>query len=139
MERLLRLARAGLEAELSLWRDHARRRAGLVFALVVFLLLAVGFATALGVVALARWLGPLAALAIALGVAILICLILLIALHLEARAHARRAAARAAERRRFVQTAALSLLPELKGSAALAVGLAVLALTLLTGSRDKDS
>ncbi|WP_127900185.1 hypothetical protein [Solirhodobacter olei] len=139
MKALWRILRAGLGAELDLWRGHARRRMGLLIAAAAFAALALGLAIALGIYALALWLGPAGALAVALAVSILICLILLIALKLEARGHARRVALRAAERRRTIDAAILSLLPSLRGSTpALFVGLAVLALTLLTGPSRKD-
>lgn len=137
MRRLWPLLRAAFGAEIELWRDHARRRGGLLVALVLCAAVALILAFALAIAALAMWIGPVAALAVALGIAILLCLILLIALQIEARAHARRAAARAAERRRVIDTAILATLPGLRGSA-LVVGLAVLALTLLTGPRGKD-
>jgi hypothetical protein len=137
MGKLWPLLRAAFGAEFDLWRDHAGRRAGLVLALVVCGIVALLLLFALAIAVLAMWIGPVAALAVALGLAVLICLILLIALQLEARAHARRAAARAAERRRLIEATLLAALPSLRARSALAVGLAVLALTLLTAPRDK--
>lgn len=138
MAALLRLIRLAAEAEMSQWRDHARRRAGLLLALAVCGGVALLLALVLAVVGLALWLGPIAGLGAALGIAILLCLVLLIALQMEARAHARRAEARAAERRRLVEAGLLTVLPGLRAGSALVVGLAVLALVLLTGPRKDD-
>ncbi|MBI1217914.1 MAG: hypothetical protein GC186_05135 [Rhodobacteraceae bacterium] len=137
MAALWRLAQLALMAEAEVWRSHARRRVGLLLALAGLAVLALGFALALGVVALSIRLGMLGALAVALGVAILGCLIVLILLQLEGRAHARRAAAQAAERKRLLEIGLISLLPGLKAGTAVAVGLAALALVLLSG-KGKD-
>ena len=105
MAALWRLISSALAAELGVWRDHARRRAGLVLALLFFVGIALLLALGLAVAALALWIGPVAALAVALGIAILLCLILLILLQIEARGHARRAAAQATRGRRLREPA----------------------------------
>ena len=137
MAALWRLAQLALADEIEVWRGHARRRAGLSVVLGVLAMIAVAIAVTLGVVALAIRLGLVGALAVALGLAILGCLIVLSALHLEGRAHARSVQAQKAERKLLMETALIALLPGMKAGTAVAVGLAVLALALLTG-KGKD-
>ncbi len=140
MGSLWRIAVALAAAEAGLWRSHVAGRAEMMVALAVFAVLALGFGLALGVVALAAWIGLIAALAVALGVAILGALVMLILLRLEARNHARERARQAAERKRVIETALVLALPGLKVGSAVALGVAVRMLSLLTGGKggDKD-
>jgi uncharacterized membrane protein len=138
MAALWRLAQLALTAEMAVWRGHAQRRVGLLLALAVLAVIAVGIAVTLGVVALSVRLGLVGALAVALGLTILGCLILLILLQFEGRAHARRVQAQAAERKRLMEVALITLLPGMKAGTAVAVGLAALALMLLTGKGKDD-
>lgn len=138
MAAIWQLLQRALADELAIWRGHARRRAGLIIALGGMAAITIGIAVALGVAAMSIRLGLVGALAVALGLAILVCLIVLILLHLEARAHARHVQAQTAEHRRLVGTALIAVLPGLKLGSAVAVGLAVLAVVLLTGKGRDD-
>ena len=135
MGALWRIVLALAAAEAGVWRSHVAGRAGLVVALAVFAVLALGFGLALGVVALAAWIGLIDALAVALGVAILGCLVVLILLRIEARNHAVERARQAAERKRMIETALVLALPGLKVGSALALGIAALMVSLLTGGK----
>lgn len=126
--------------EVDALRGDLTREAVLRLVLALFAVLAAGFAVALGVVALADWLGKLAALAISAGLALLICLICWAALAASRRRARRAAAARRAAEVRALRLAILEVTPILRNAPLLAFAAALLAgLTMGRGAKDDDT
>lgn len=139
MRRISALFAGFARQEVDALRGDLSREAMLRLLLALFAVLAAGFAVALGVVALADWLGVLAALAISAGVALLICLICWAAL-VASRRRARRAAAeRRAAELRALRLALIEATPVLRNAPLLAFAVALMAgLNLGRGSGRGD-
>ncbi len=135
MFRALRLIFALAGRRAGAYGDHAKARATHLALLAVFGFAAAGFGLALVAVALAQWLGVLAALGVLAGAGLAGCLGVLIAMRAERRAHALALAQQSDDDQRLMQAALLSALPAARRGGLVAAGLAGLALLLAVRGR----
>ncbi|GHE04130.1 hypothetical protein U879_01675 [Defluviimonas sp. 20V17] len=136
MRRITALFAGFARQEVDALRGNLTREATLWLLLVLFAVLAAGFAVALGVVALADWLGVLAALAISAGVALFICLICWASLAISRRRARRAAAERHAAELRALKLVLLEATPILRNAPLMAFAVALMAgLNLGRGTR----
>lgn len=128
------LAREEIEAA----RGRLSREAVFRLCLGVFALLALGFAVALGIVALTQWQGILVALGTATGVSVLVCLVVW-GLMIQSRRRARRAAAaRRISQVRALRLALIEAAPFVRNAPLIAFGAALFA-GLNMGRKDEDA
>ena len=128
----LRLILALTGQRAGVYVTHAKARAAHLAMLAAFGTAAGIFLLALITVALAQWLGVLAALAILAAICVLGCLGVLLAMRAERRMHQAVLAQQAREERRQVQATLLTALPGVRRGGVVAAGLAAFGFLLAT-------
>ncbi|MFC2966589.1 hypothetical protein [Acidimangrovimonas pyrenivorans] len=129
MNALLSLLGRAARSQVENLKRAAATNAGFGLAIAIFALLALIFAVALGVHALALWIGMVGALAVGLGLSLLGCLVAWLMLRA---ARQRAQAERQAEETRLMREALQVTLPLLRSNPTLTIGLAMLAGFLLS-------
>jgi hypothetical protein len=106
--------------------------------LALFAVIALGFVLTTATVALAGWLGLLEALAVMSGLALLACLAMVLVIRAQARRRERQKAMEGMQDRRLLQTAALTLLPQLRGAGLMSLGVLAVGAFLLSRRTSED-
>ena len=117
---------------------HAKAQAGAIAALAVFALIALIFVLTTVTVALARQIGTVEALMVMSGLALLACLGTVLYIRALDRRRERQKRMEEMQDRRLMETAAISLLPQLRGAGMLGLGVLAVGAYLFSrrGGRD---
>lgn len=114
---------------------NARAQAIAIGFLALFALTALVFCLTAVSVALAEWLGLLEALVVMSAAALLACLATILVIRAQARRRDRQKAMEAMQDRRLMETAAITLLPQLRGAGMLGLGVLAVGAFLLSRRR----
>ena len=111
---------------------NARAQGIAIAFLALFAVIALVFFLTTATVALAGWLGLLEALAVMSGLALLACLGTILVIRAQDKRRQRQKAMEAMQDRRLMETAAISLLPQLRGAGLLGLGVLAVGAFLLS-------